>query len=213
MRTIHYILVLSIAAICTSCGGSNTKTDNNSEKTNESKTEATDPTASDATKIYTVKSGHFLCNTNMGMTIETWFDDYGNKQYSESMMELFGEKTGSYSYVIDGYKYDYSTGETEGSKMKFYGAQSYNYDDVSQKDIERYGLEFHADEVVSGKTCKVISITSPVETKVWIWEGIPMKTITKMGKEDIVMEIEFLETGNVDASKFVLPDSINFVEY
>jgi hypothetical protein len=50
-------------------------------------------------------------------------------------------------------------------------------------------------------------------SKVWIWEGIPMKTITKLGKEDFVMEITSIELVDVDASKFELPEGINFKEY
>ena len=216
MKTINYILIFCLAVFFISCGDSESKTNENSdsktEKQDETGTKEESTTESSSNNPYKVKSGHLLYNTSMDMTIETWFDDYGNTQYTESLMEIMGQKTGSYSYIIDGYRYDFSEGETEGTKSKYYAAQTYNYDNVTDKEIEKYGLEFHSDESIKGKNCQVISIESPVETKVWIWEGIPMKTVSKLGKEDFVMEITEIETGSVDKSKFELPATVNFNE-
>lgn len=67
--------------------------------------------------------------------------------------------------------------------------------------------------MIAGKSCKVISIKEPVASKVWIWNGIPMKTVSKLGKQDFVMEIIEIEIGIVDANKFVIPKDVSFKEY
>ena len=217
MKTINCILFICLLVFVVSCGSNESKIDQDSdtktEKQDETGTANSTTTESSSTKPYKVKSGHLLYNTSMEMTIETWFDDYGNTQYTESVMEIFGEKSGSKTYIVDGFKYDFSIGTTEGTKMKYYAAQSHDYKDVSEADLKQYGVEFHGNEKISGKDCEVISIEEPVESKVWIWEGIPMKTVSKLGKEDFVMEIITIDTGDVDKSKFVLPEDINFVEY
>jgi len=216
MKLLNYIFIISLAILIVGCNG-NTKSESDEKVKSEEKkedqgTNKETKSESDESKIYKVKSGHLMYNTTMGMTIETWFDDYGNTQYTESLIEIMGQKSGSYSYIIDGYRYDYNVGEIEGRKAKYYAAQSYNYDNVTQKEIDKYGLEFYPDETIQGKTCEVISIESPVESKVWIWEGIPMKTVSKLGKEDFVMEIVEIETGSVDKSKFELPEGVTFIE-
>ncbi|HOK38221.1 MAG TPA: hypothetical protein P5538_03555 [Bacteroidales bacterium] len=217
MKTINYILIFCLAVLFISCGGSESKTNENSdsktEKQDETGTKEESTTESSSNNPYKVKSGHLLYNTSMGMTIETWFDDYGNTQYTESLIEMFGEKSGSKTYIIDGFKYDYSIGTTEGTKMKYYAAQSYDYKNVSEADLSKYGVEFHGNETILGKDCEVISIKEPVESKVWVWEGIPMKTVSKLGKQDFVMEIVEIDTDNVELEKFVLPEEINFIEY
>ncbi len=193
------------------CGGSKTKTDGKADE----KTEQDDQVESnnDATKIYKVESGHFVYKTTMDMTIETWFDDYGNKQKSISTLEMFGEKSITVSIIIDKFKYDYTEGAKEGTKMSYYAAPASDYSDVSKEDIEKYGIKKLGKETIAGKECDVVSIESPMASKVWIWEGIPMKTITKLGKEDFVMEITSIELTDVDANLFELPEGVSFKEY
>jgi hypothetical protein len=211
MKDLKTLMILIAMFGFIACGGTKTKSDDSSDpKTEETENEDEN---SDVTKIYKIKSGHIIYNTTMDMTIETWFDDYGNKQYSVSTIEMFGEKSGTISIIVDGYKYDYSIGTTEGTKVSYYAAPTTDYSDVSDEDIEKYGIEKEGKETIAGKECDVFSIEEPMASKVWIWEGIPMKTVTKLGKEDFVMEITTIELVDVDASKFELPEGISFKEY
>ena len=211
MKDIKLLMILVALFAFVACGGSKTN-DKESTKTEKEETEETSE-STDISKVYKVKSGHVVYNTTMDMTIDTWFDDYGNKQYSESKMVIFGEESGTISYIIDGYKYDYSIGTKEGTKVPYYAAPTTDYKDVSKEDIEKYGIEKHGKETIAGKECDVVSIKEPMASKVWIWEGIPMKTVTKLGKEDFVMEVTEIEITDVDAAKFELPKDVTFKEY
>lgn len=213
MKNLKFILFVFAIFSIIACGGSKTKSDENNTGKTEQTDETSDESTKDNTKIYKIKSGHLVYKTTMDMTIDTWFDDYGNKQYTVSSMEMFGEKSGTYSYIIDGYKYDYNIGSTEGTKMPYYASATTDYDDVSAEDIKKYGIEMLGNETIAGKDCQVVSIKSPIASKVWIWEGIPMKTVSKLGKEDFIMEISEIETGDVDAGKFELPEGVTFSEY
>lgn len=211
MKNFKTLMILLSLFAFISCGGSKTKTDESSDpKTEETETEDDN---TDNTKIYQAKSGHMVYKTTMDMTIDTWFDYYGNKQYSESTIEMFGEKSGTISIIVDGYKYDYSIGTTEGTKTSFYAAPAADYSDLSDEEIEKYGIKMEGKETIAGKECEVVSIKEPMTSKIWIWEGIPMKTITKLGKEDFIMEITSIELCDVDQTKFELPEGITFKEY
>jgi hypothetical protein len=97
--------------------------------------------------------------------------------------------------------------------MEYYAAAASDYSDVSDEDIEKYGIKFHGKETIAGKECTVVSIAEPVESKVWIWEGIPMKTVSKFGKDDFVMEITTIEIKDIDNSIFKLPEGIDFKKF
>lgn len=209
MKDLKILMILLAMFALVSCGGSKT---NDKESTKTEETEESDENSNNA-KVYKVEAGHIVYNTTMDMTIDTWFDDYGNKQFSVSKMVIFGEESGTISYIIDGYKYDYSIGTTEGTKIPYYAAPTSDYKDVSKEDIEKYGIEKHGKETIAGKECDVVSIKEPMASKVWIWEGIPMKTVTKLGKEDFVMEVTEIEITDVDAAKFELPKDVTFKEY
>jgi hypothetical protein len=139
MKDLKTLMLLIAMFGFIACGGTKTKSDDSTDpKTEETENEDEN---SDVTKIYKVKSGHIIYSTTMDMTIETWFDDYGNKQYSVSTIEMFGEKSGTISIIVDGYKYDYSIGTTEGTKVSYYAAPTTDYSEVSDEDIKKYGIK------------------------------------------------------------------------
>jgi hypothetical protein len=123
-----------------------------------------------------------------------------------------GEKAGGYALIIDGYRYTWNYDATEGSKMKFYSAAAVDYENVSDKDKERYGLEKHGYEMVAGKRCLKVTMEKPVKATSWIWEGIPLKTISQFAGQDVTMEATEVNVGKADKPVFNIPESIKFVE-
>lgn len=166
-------------------------------------------------KVFMIESAYVKYKNNAAgqdMIREWWFDDYGNKQFEENYMMIMGQKAGGFTLVSDGYRYTWSYDTPQGSKMKFYSAEAVDYENVSDKDKERYGLEKQGYETIAGKRCLKVSMEKPVKATSWIWEGIPMKTITQFAGQDVTMEAVEINVGKTDASKYQIPESIQFTE-
>lgn len=170
------------------------------------------PAAGASSKVYDIKSGYIKYSMNEDMTHEIWFDDFGTLQREETSMMMMGEKYGNCAIVKDGYRYTYSFDETTGSKVKFAPVRAANYDKPTAREIEQYGIEIHKNEVVVGKDCKVYSIKQPVKSTVWVWNNIPLKSVTLFGGSEVKMVALELSESAVDASKFELPQGITFTE-
>jgi hypothetical protein len=166
-------------------------------------------------KVFMIESAYVKYKNNAAgqdMIREWWFDDYGNKQFEENYMMIMGQKAGGFALVSDGYRYTWSYDSKEGSKSKFYSAEAVDYENVSDKDKERYGLEKQGYETIAGKRCLKVTMEKPVKATSWIWEGIPMKTITQFAGQDVTMEAVEISTSISDKSVFQIPESIQFTE-
>ncbi|HRW22385.1 MAG TPA: hypothetical protein PLO05_07850 [Bacteroidales bacterium] len=220
MKTIN-LLFLAIVLLVVACNSSNKNETENSDKKiaeskNDDKTEVKKGNDEISVKhIYKVESGYIKFKTNtagIDMTRELWFDDFGNKQYEENYMLIMDEKHGSKSLILDGFSYSWDLDAEQGTKMKFYAAVT-DYDNVSEKDIEKYGIKKHGHEDVLGKECLKVSTEEPVKSNIWMWNNIPLKTEAEFGGEPVLMEAVEINIGKVDAAKFTLPDNIEFVDY
>ena len=220
MKTIN-LLFLAIVLLVVACNSSNKNETENSDKKiaeskNDDKTEVKKGNDEISVKhIYKVESGYIKFKTNtagIDMTRELWFDDFGNKQYEENYMLIMDEKHGSKSLILDGFSYSWDLDAEQGTKMKFYAAVT-DYDNVSEKDIEKYGIKKHGHEDVLGKECLKVSTEEPVKSTIWMWNNIPLKTEAEFGGEPVLMEAVEINIGKVDAAKFTLPDNIEFVDY
>lgn len=215
-KIIYYALPLILAFVIVSCGGKKTpeeklvsdleKIEKEAEKSND---------LSGNAKVFNIKSGYIKYkNIAMGMEMsrEFWFDDYGALQYEENFMEMMGIKTGGYGLVKDGYRYTWNIDNTSGAKMKFLTSRYTEFEDIAKEDIERYKMKDHGTEVVAGKKCRKVSVDEPVSAMTWTWEGLPIKTVTKMGDKEVLMEAIEVKEGDVPAAKFEVPSNITFTE-
>jgi hypothetical protein len=172
--------------------------------------------SSSAKKMFKIESAYVKYNmkaAGQDMVREWWFDDYGNKQFEENFMTIMGIKAGGKSLTVDGFKYNWSYDSAEGTRMKFYASPATDYDDISKEDIERYGIEKHGHENVAGKKCLKVTTQKPVKSTVWVWESIPMKTVSSFGGNEVVMEAVEIKTGKLDNVNFDIPTSITFTDY
>lgn len=209
-KTIFLIAVISAFLSFTSCNNGGDKPTDGTDTTvvNEDVTSEVP-----SNRVYNVESGYIKFNTSMGMTRELWWDEYGMKQYEENYMEIMGIKSGSNSLTLDGIKYDWDPTTKQGTKMKFSFAPPTEYDDMPAEEISKYGIKFEGTQKIAGKECQVISITEPMATKTWTWNGIALKSETPIGKGVMTMEAIEVKEEAVDASKFQLPTDVKFKEY
>ncbi|MBN2806717.1 MAG: hypothetical protein JXR22_08660 [Prolixibacteraceae bacterium] len=168
----------------------------------------------DPKKVFSIEQGYVKYRNlaaGQEMTREWWFDDYGKKQFEDNFMTIMGQKAGGYTLVLDGFRYTWSYDESEGSKMKFYSSAATDYENISAKDKERYGIEKHGYEEVAGKRCLKVTVEKPMKATVWVWESIPLKTVSSFGGQEVIMEAIEIST-STESSKFELPAGVNFVE-
>lgn len=220
MKTVN-LFFLAIVLLLAACNSSDkNETENSVKKNTESKTidQTDDKVVKDensSTNIYKVESGYIKFKTNtagIDMIREWWFDDFGNKQYEENYMIIMDEKHGSKTLILDGFSYSWDLDAEQGTKMKYYAAVT-DYEEVSEKDIEKYGIKKHGHEDVLGKNCMKITTEEPVKSTIWIWNNIPLKTEAEFAGEPVLMEAAEINIGKVDAAKFTLPNNIEFVDY
>ncbi len=210
MKQLSYFTILGLI-IFNSCGNApKSPAEKLADAVEQSINDA--PATGASSKVYDIKSGYIKYSMNEDMTHEIWFDDFGALQREETSMMMMGQKYGNCAIVNGGYRYSYSFDETTGSKVKFTPVRAANYDKPTAREIEQYGIEILKNEVVVGKDCKVYSIKQPVKSTVWVWNNIPLKSVTLFGGSEVKMVALEIREGAVDASMFELPQGITFTE-
>ncbi|MBN2174884.1 MAG: hypothetical protein JW731_12180 [Bacteroidales bacterium] len=205
-----FILLLYLA----SCSNNNkTQPDGNTQV--ESFIEETDklPESTAVSKqLFAVESAYikFLSKAaGQEITREWRFDQYGGRQYEENYMLVMGQKMGDKTIVVDGFQYKWNFDSNEGRKSKFYQTAT-DYDKISEKDIERYGIAKHGYEEVLGKKCLKVTIERPAKSTIWLWNGIALKTEAVFGGNEVHMVAVEIAEEAIDNAFFVLPDDVIF---
>ena len=162
---------------------------------------------------YGVKSGVIFYNAPMNTKQELYFDDYGAKEVSITSIDMGIAKSKSIDIKKDGFSYTYEEGKNEGTKKAWYAAASTDYSKADPKTIERYKIKDLGTETIAGKDCKKFSAEfggSPIVS--WTWNDILIKSVTKMGGADFVIEATKIQDGSVDPKIFELPAGVTFKE-
>ena len=161
---------------------------------------------------YEIKSGVVFYDAPMGTKQELYFDDYGAKELFVTSIDLGVAKSKNIAIRKDGFSYMYEEGKTEGQKRKWV-TNDMDYSKADPKTLERYKVKDLGTEVIGGKECKKFSAefgSSPILT--WTWNNIMVKSITKMGGNDFVIEATKIQDTSVDPKMFELPDGVTFKE-
>jgi hypothetical protein len=162
---------------------------------------------------YGIKSGVIFYNAPMDTKQELYFDDYGAKEVSITSIDLGIAKSKTIEIRKDGFSYSYEEGKTEGTKRAYYAAASTDYSKADPKTLERYKVKDLGTETIAGKDCKKFSAEfggSPIIS--WTWNNILIKSVTKMGGADFVIEATKIQDGSVDPKIFELPAGVTFKE-
>lgn len=190
-------------------------------KTEEPKVESTDQQTTTTTQEapqpvvsqrYGIKSGVIFYNAPMGAKQELYFDDYGAKEVFITLVDLGIAKSKSTEIRMDGYTYKFDNDKKEGIKTKWY-TNDFNYSKPDPSLMERYKVKDLGIETIGGKQCKKYSAefgSTPITT--WVWNNIMVKSITKFGGKDMVIEATKIEETSVDPKIFELPADVTFKE-
>lgn len=156
--------------------------------------------------FYTYKSGSFDIETNAAgqkMVIHNVFDDYGSMQYNE--MNMMGQMVKT--VMRDGKNYMLAPKFQEIPQQ-----EAVNYNALTPEVIEQYGIQMVGFDSAEGFDCMVYTLTMEVQgmeakSKVWVWEGFPIRTESTVMGMKMVTTIKNLELDiPVDKSLFALPE-------
>ena len=137
--------------------------------------------AQEASKKYGFKSGTITTVSEvMGQKIESkgYFDDYGNLQSSKA--NTFGMEIST--ILRDGKTYVVNHSAKQVQQMPV--QETINYLDLSDEIISKYKIQEAGKETVSGKECvkytlEVSQMGQTAQLTVCVWQGFPMKTVTR----------------------------------
>jgi len=206
-KLLFFILALTVLIACS-------KTEEKKVESADQETVTTQETPQPViSQRYGIKSGVIFYDAPMGTKQELYFDDYGAKELFITSVDLGVAKSKNIEIRKDGFSYNYEEGKTEGTKKAWYAAASTDYSKADSKTIERYKIKDLGTETVAGKDCKKFSAEfggSPIVS--WTWNNILIKSVTKMGGADFVIEAKKIQDGSVDSKIFELPAGVTFKE-
>ena len=214
MKVKVILLVISCLLIIVSCSGEQkSKKQPNAKLSNDTETTAKDEILvnHDQQKYFGIEYGHVKFSTSTAgqeLIREWWFGDYGNKQYEENYLIINGEKSGDKVLITGGIQYKWAFDATSGTKTNYYQVKT-DYDQISQKDIDRYGIKKHGFEEFMGKNCLKVSTEKPKSTS-WIWENIVLKSETEIAGQKVIMMATEIMDNQPAVSLFTLPSDITF---
>lgn len=214
---INYLPVLAIALIIVSCTDRTKKPENNGTE-NESSVEIiteSDDQSSRSVNVYKIESGYIRFRNiagGMEFTSERWFRNYGAIQYEETYVFSGGLKNGESTLIKEGCRYTWGFGSTEGQKFSNYSLPKNLFEELSQRDIDRYGIKLAGNEEYLGRMCQKVTTEKPAVTTQWIWEGITLKSVSLFRGQEVIIEAIEIEQGAEDESKFTLPGGVTFSE-
>ena len=179
-------------------------------------------------KRYGIERAVVKRNTVMGMglmqqTIPSiqYIDDFGLKESVETFMNMQGQMFTVFTMVKDGYIYSANLTFGQGTKINLAAMEDFqnvNYLNLTDEVRKKHQIEEKANEQFLGKDCKRYDLTVNVQgqsakVSVWVWQGLPLKTVTIVTGATIVEEAtEIQEGAEIDKEKFELPEGVNFME-
>lgn len=226
MKTFNKLWIVCFLSgfILLACG--NKEANGNSNSKADSSNESAKSDGDGIGKRYGIKSGIVTSETmlpnNMGKTTTVqYFDDYGTLDYTESITEVsaYGTntKTISNSIIKDNIIYNWDQGSKTGSKINMEGqmdVSKINYRELSDELKKQFNIKEEGKESVNGKSCDVYSIDyMGAKGKVYIWEGITMKSdVNMMGMTVSINVVKLEENANISSDKFKIPADVTFTE-
>lgn len=184
-------------------------------------------TSAQQAKRYAVKSGYLkleLSGSTVGIR-EIWWDNYGQKtaehEKSTTTTKILGmksiEEKDALTIIVNDQFWTINYIENTGMKGVVSNfADDINMNSMSEKEQQEFANQLLEDlggkrlgtETLGSYPCEVVSL---VNTKVWVYKGIGLKTEGKlMGIETKEMYSDFKPGTAVAASKFTPPANIRF---
>lgn len=177
---------------------------------------ATAALAQDGARRYAIKSGIATTVTTTGDTqteATQYFDNYGAMESLKQHMDIPGLVSYDYYTVTKGDKAWFVT-NTEGKKSsKGFDnpTPDLSFLNLTDEVKAKYNIQDLGEDSFLGKSCHKYSYETTQKRKtvswtVWVYKGFVLKTITKMGKRESVIEVTSLkENVSVPAEVFETP--------
>lgn len=169
-------------------------------------------------KKYKIESG--IINYKMDMMgmetkMSVYFKEFGKIEASYTETEMMGERTVIRTLQKDNYYYTFTPGKNTGTKFQMVGNEIVDesaMQKLNEADIIKLGGKKIGTEKILGKECSIYElIQNDVDTKVWIWNSMFLKTIASQNGMEMKMEAyEIKETTNFPAGIFDVPKNIKF---
>lgn len=227
IKSLFSLSLTLLVMLTISC--SNKKTDGSTTSQESSTVEGTEQPAAAGANKYDLKSGIVSYTTEvMGMKnpMTIYFDDYGAKELTETVMEMeiLGTKTRteSYSLTMDGFKYDYTieitnnenTSKKEIRKSKFYGNSSTDMNEMAKTMTnemkKKYEYKDEGNESVAGVVGTKYSMKVGSTKYVGVtYKKVMLKTISDMIS---ITADKIEENVSIPAEKFELPKDFTIIE-
>jgi hypothetical protein len=162
-------------------------------------------------------------STAMGQSMSSiqYIADWGNKESSETFMNMQGQVFTIFSLTKDGFTYVANMAVKQGTKINLAAADDYksvNYLSITDEMKKKYNIEDKGSESFLGKDCKkyTLSFTTQgqsINATVLVWQGIALKSvITVMGNVVTEETTEIIEGKGIPKDKFELPEGVTFTE-
>jgi hypothetical protein len=210
MKIIHFYLFAALFALAACKGGKEPQMASNKDAV--SVTDSGSATNPALTNRYLIKSGNVFYNGSMGVKQTLYFDNYGAIEVFTTEMDMGTVKTKVTQIRKEGYQYSFAEGQKTGKKTKWI-TNDINYSKLDPELLKRYKLKDLGTETILGKKCRKYSMeTGNTPATVWIWGNIMVKTYTRMGNSDMIIEATKIEEAPVDAVVFEIPSNVTFTE-
>ena len=154
-----------------------------------------------------------------GIKVETtsYFDDYGKKQAAVAVMDQGLVKTETKTLQFEDTIYQINVAMKMGQKVVS-PEKPINYLQLTPDDIEKYKIQELGTETVAGRQCtkyseQITQMGQTVNVEVWVWKGIALKTVMKLGDTEIVSQTatEIQENPTIDPKMFEIPADVKMM--
>jgi len=212
-KIVSVIAMACIAFVLFSCGGKESKTTDPKDSTQTEE----QVTTGNPDQIYGVEKGmveYKMVTMGMPTTMIMYWDNYGKKSYTESVMEMMGVKTKTFMLNDGEFVYSWDGTTKEGTKVKVAKSDNVNYNNLSKEMMDKYKMTKQGSEDIKGKTCDVYVMEfEGTKSKTWVWKGIAVKSETTAMGMTITTEMTKMEEGaEAPAGSFEVPKGVNFKE-
>jgi len=159
--------------------------------------------------------------TEQTMSSIQYFAGFGNKESSETSINVAGQTFTTFTMIKDGYVYSANLTVKQGTKVNLAEIDGYstvNFLTLTDDVKKKYQIQANGIEQILGKPCNRYEMTytaqgQSVKATVWIWQGLTLKSRMNMGGTSIEEEATDIQEGvAIPAEKFELPAGITFTE-
>jgi len=169
---------------------------------------------------YELKSGIIKCEMitqGVKMVGTQYFDNYGAKESVLMEVDMPMGKSVIRTLQFSDTTYQINMSQKVGQKV-ILPEKPVNYLQLTPDAIVKYKIKELGSEIVAGRKCTKYSLEmsqagQTANTEVWVWKGIVLKSVIKMGLVELVNQtvIEVQENANVDPKEFEIPDGITMM--